>query len=114
VRYALSVTEFLAKCQILELPRHPYSSNLAGCGFYLFSKIKLPVKGRRFDTIEGIQENAVNIWKALGRGDFQKYFPKWKRCWNRCVAAKDEYFGADKQQEIFSKHVLFVIYNLSP
>jgi hypothetical protein len=30
----------------------PYSPDLAPCDFFLFPKIKLKLKGRRFDTVE--------------------------------------------------------------
>jgi hypothetical protein len=33
----------------------PYSPDLAPCDFFLFLKMKLKLKGRRFDTIEEIQ-----------------------------------------------------------
>jgi hypothetical protein len=33
----------------------PYSPDLAPCDFFLFPKIKLKLKGRRFDTNEEIQ-----------------------------------------------------------
>jgi hypothetical protein len=33
----------------------PYSPDLAPCDFFLFQKMKLKLKGHRFDTIEEIQ-----------------------------------------------------------
>ena len=35
-------------------PHPPYSPDLAPCDFFLFPKMKLKLKGRRFDTIEEI------------------------------------------------------------
>jgi len=35
-------------------PHPPYSPYLAPCDFFLFPKIKMKLKGRWFDTIEGI------------------------------------------------------------
>jgi hypothetical protein len=37
------------------IPHPPYSPDLAPCDFFLFPKMKLKLKGRRFDTIEEIQ-----------------------------------------------------------
>jgi hypothetical protein len=37
------------------IPYPPYSPDLAPCEFFLFPKVKLKLKGRRFDTIEEIQ-----------------------------------------------------------
>jgi hypothetical protein len=33
------------------IPHTPQSTDLATCGFFLFPKMKLKLKGRRFDTI---------------------------------------------------------------
>jgi histone-lysine N-methyltransferase SETMAR len=37
----------------------PYSLDLAAADFFLFPKVKTNLKGRRFQTIEEIQENAI-------------------------------------------------------
>jgi hypothetical protein len=37
------------------IPHPMYSSDLAHCDFFLFPKIKLKLKGHRFDTMEEIQ-----------------------------------------------------------
>jgi hypothetical protein len=37
------------------IPHTPYSPDLASCEFFLFSKIKLKLKGNRFDITEEIQ-----------------------------------------------------------
>jgi len=49
---ALSIREFLAKKNIPLLPHPPYSPDLAPCDFYLFSKLKLKLKGHHFGTME--------------------------------------------------------------
>jgi len=42
---ALSIREFMAKKNIPVLPHPPYSPDLAPCDFYLFSKLKIKLKG---------------------------------------------------------------------
>jgi hypothetical protein len=37
------------------IPHPQYSPHLAPCDFFIFPKMKLKLKGRRFDTIEEIQ-----------------------------------------------------------
>jgi transposase len=37
------------------IPHPPYSPDLAPFDFFLFPKMKLTLKGRRFETIEEIQ-----------------------------------------------------------
>jgi hypothetical protein len=39
------------------IPHPPYSPDLAPCDFFLLPKMKIQLKGRRFETIEEIQGN---------------------------------------------------------
>ena len=45
----------------------PYSPDLAPCNFWLFPKLKSPLKGERFQTINEIQENMTGQLMAIGR-----------------------------------------------
>ena len=45
----------------------PYSPDLAPCDFWLFPKLKSPLKGKRFQTINEIQENTTGQLMAIGR-----------------------------------------------
>jgi hypothetical protein len=47
--------QFLTKHKMSVIPHQPYFPDLAPCDFFLFPKMKLKLKGRRFDTIEEIQ-----------------------------------------------------------
>jgi hypothetical protein len=47
--------QFLAKNKMAVIPHTPYYPHLAPCDFFIFPKMKLMLKGRRFDTIEEIQ-----------------------------------------------------------
>ena len=46
----------------------PYSPDVVPCDFWLFPKLKSPLKGKRFQTVDEIQEN---IWWG-GSWQFQK------------------------------------------
>ena len=61
---ALRTCEFLAKHLITVLPHPPYSPDLAPCDFFLFPKLKRPLKGRRFETIPEIKANATKELKG--------------------------------------------------
>jgi hypothetical protein len=43
------------------IPHPPYSLDLAPCDLFLFPKMKLKLKGRRFDTIEKIQAESQRV-----------------------------------------------------
>ena len=44
----------------------PYSWDLAPCNFWLFPKLKSPLKGKRFQTVNEIQENTLGQLMVLG------------------------------------------------
>jgi len=48
-------------------PHQTYSPDLAPCDFFLFPKMKLKLKGRRFDTIEDTQAESQRVLDTLDR-----------------------------------------------
>jgi len=95
---ALATREFLAHNNVTTFPHPPYSPDLAPCDFFLFPKMKLQLKGRRFDGLEDIQRESQNVLGKLREQDFQHAFQQWQRRWDRCVAAHGDYFEGDAAQ----------------
>jgi hypothetical protein len=52
------------------IPHPPYPPDLAPCDFFLFPKMKLKLKGRRFDTIDEIQAESQTVLDTLTLKDF--------------------------------------------
>jgi len=61
------------------IPLPPYIPDLAPSDFFLFPKMELKLKGRRFDTIEAIQAESQRVLDTLIEKDFQEAFQKWRR-----------------------------------
>jgi hypothetical protein len=57
----------------------PYSPDLARCDFFLFPKMKLKLKGRRFDTSEEIQFESQRVFDTPTEKNFQRALQKWRR-----------------------------------
>jgi len=72
-----------------------YSPNLAPCNFFLFPKMKLKLKGHRFDTNEEIQAKSKRVPDTLTEKDFQEAFQKWRRWWDGYLHAGGNYFEGD-------------------
>ena len=53
---SLLIRSYLAKHQTSVVSYPPYSPDLDPADFFLFAKLKTTLKGRRFQTIEEIQE----------------------------------------------------------
>jgi hypothetical protein len=80
----------------------PYSPDLTPCDFFLYPKMKLKLKGRRFDTIKDaglipLRRSRTNrrVFDPLTEKDFQEAFQQWKRRWDRCLHAGRNYFEGD-------------------
>ena len=57
----------LAKHQITQVTQLPYSPDTAPCNLWIFPKLKSPLKGKRLQTINEIQENTMGRLMATGR-----------------------------------------------
>ncbi|KAG5332407.1 SETMR methyltransferase, partial [Acromyrmex charruanus] len=69
-KFVPKLREFLAKNNTLMMPQPPYSSDLAPCDFFLFSKLKRPMKGRRYATIEEIKTASKEELNKITKNDF--------------------------------------------
>jgi hypothetical protein len=61
------------------IPHPPSFLDLDPCDFFLFPKMKLKLKGRRFDAIEEIQVESQRVLDTLTEKDFQEASQKWRR-----------------------------------
>ena len=59
------VQSFLVKYQTTQVTQPPFSPDLAPCDFLLFSKLKSPLKGKRFQIIDEIQETTKGQLMAI-------------------------------------------------
>jgi len=92
---ALLICRYLTKHQTSIVPHPSYSLDLAPADFFLFPKLKTTFKGRRFQTIEVVQENAKRELCAITKSAFQEAFQQWKKCWKQCIASRGDYFEGD-------------------
>jgi hypothetical protein len=70
--------------------RHPpYIPDLVPCNFLMFPKMKLKLKGGRFDTIEEIQTESQRVLDTLTEKNYQEAFQKWR---DRCLHVGGNYF----------------------
>ncbi|UYV62166.1 hypothetical protein LAZ67_1008078 [Cordylochernes scorpioides] len=74
----------------------PYSPDLAPCDFLLFPKLKRPMKGRRYATLDEIKTASKEELKKILKNDFLKCFEDWKNRWHKCIISHGDYFEGDK------------------
>ena len=86
------ITDFLTKNFILTVNHSPYSPDLAPCDFYLFGKLHLPMKGKRYADVEAIQRATTDILKSMDKNDLKHSFDMLIDRAKRCIDAEGEYF----------------------
>ena len=92
---ALLTRGFLTDNNMTVVPIPPYSPDLAPSDFFLFPKLKMKLKGRRFQLLEEIQAELQAVLNTLQENDFQECFKNWKHHWDRCQASEGDYFEGD-------------------
>ncbi|KMQ82802.1 mariner mos1 transposase [Lasius niger] len=74
------------------VPHPPYSPDLAPCDFFLFPKMKLKLKERRFKTLQEIETESQRVLHMLQQKDFQGTFEAWQKRWGHCIKSQGDYF----------------------
>jgi transposase len=72
------VQQFLAKHGIPVVSQPLYSPDLAPCDFFLFPKIKMALKGKRFQDVDEIKQNVTEELRRVSKNDFYRCFQKWQ------------------------------------
>ena len=93
---ALILRDFFAKNATNIVPQPPYSPDLAPCDFWLFPKLKRPLRGNCFESIEDIQRESARALKAIPEEDFLACFEDWKKRWHKCIISGGDYFEGDE------------------
>ena len=68
--------------------RPPYSPDVAPSDFCLFPKLR----GCRYETIEEMKESVTKIIDTHTHEDFHGAFQKLLERYNKCIAARGDYF----------------------
>jgi len=74
-----------------DVPHPSYSPALALADFCLFLKFKPTLKGRRSQTIEETQENAIMKLHTITERSLQEASQQWKKRWELCIASRGDY-----------------------
>ena len=76
---------------IKTVPQPPYSPDVAPCDFWLFPKLR----GCCHETIEEMKEAVMKIIDTLTQEDFHGALQKLLERYNKCIAARGDYFEGD-------------------
>jgi hypothetical protein len=70
--------QFLAAKNIPVITQPPYSPDVPPSDFWLFSTLKMGLKGTRFATMEDIKSNATAKPRKIPKEAFRRCFQQWQ------------------------------------
>ena len=90
--WAAKIRQFLAQKQVATFNHLPYSPDFSPPDYFLFPKVKLQLKGARFDTIEEIQKAVTDQLNKITAEDFSNAMKKLETRANLCITSNGSYF----------------------
>jgi hypothetical protein len=75
----MKTTEFVTNNNMVIVPHPPYLPHLAPCDFTLFPKLKMKLKGQRFETVSDIQKESKVVFDRIKENYFHSAFEAWKK-----------------------------------
>jgi len=88
---AIMVQQYLAKRKVVCLDHPPYSPDLAPPDYFLFPKLKMPMKGHHYSSIEAIQEEVTRVLRSIPEEDFSRAFQRLYERSQTCIALNGDY-----------------------
>lgn len=92
---SLLVRKFLSKNSTNIIPQPPFRL-IWHRVFFLFPKLKLALRGHRFESVEDIKANSLQAFKTIPKSVFSGAFEEWKNRWHKCFAFNRNYFEGNK------------------
>jgi hypothetical protein len=80
---------------------------MAPCDYWLFSKLKMPLKGTRFESREDIMRNTTAQLYMIPQEAFQKCFQQWQDRWKNCVHYQGDYFEGVRVSDVKINNCIF-------
>jgi hypothetical protein len=85
--------QFLAGKGISAMDHPPYSPDVAPADFWLFTKLKSVLKGKRFSDVEDIKLSVKRILTDIPVQDFKNCFELRPKRWERRKELERDYCG---------------------
>ena len=72
-------------------PHPPYSPDLSPSGFFLFSNLKILLKGKRFSSYEEVIAAVNEYFEGFETSYFSEGMKKLEERWTKCVEVEGDY-----------------------
>ncbi len=82
---AIIVRQYLAKIGVTCLSHQSYSPDLSPPDYFLFPKLKMPMKGKCYTSSESIQEEVRRVLRSIQQEDFSRAFQRLYKRSQSCI-----------------------------
>lgn len=93
---AFVIRDHFAKNSTNIVPQPLFSPDLAPCDFWLFSKLKILLRGHCFECIEEIERESLRALKDIPVEAFSECFEDWQKRWHKCILSNGDYLEGDE------------------
>ena len=87
----------LSRTQVFEWHKAFSEPDLAPCDFFLFPKLKYPLRGTHHESIEAIRRNSLKELKAIPAEAYKKCMGNWINHWHACIGSKGAHFEGNNK-----------------
>jgi hypothetical protein len=109
---APKIRQFLNQKQVETLNHLPYSPDLSLPDYFLFPKVKLQLKGARFNTNEESQKDVTDQLNKIPAEDISNAMKKLETRANLCITSNRSYLKKINRKN--ARLLFFSFYCLSP
>jgi len=88
---AKSSQNILTQNNLSPMPHPPYSPDLSPSDFYLFGHLKRSLEGRRFASVEELEQVVRDHIDKIGTSEIRRVYNHWIRRLEACKAASGDY-----------------------
>ncbi len=90
---ALDTRKFLIQCGMKVIEHAPYSPDLAPSDFWLYPRLKKPLRGKRYENLRALKEAVRQEIGSITSEEFRDCLTKqWPCRWAQCVNSAGAYF----------------------
>ncbi len=101
---ALDTRKFLIQCGMKVIEHPPYSPDLAPSDFWLYPRLKKPLRGKRYENLHSLKEAVCKEIGSISSEEFKDCVTKqWPCRWARCVNSAGAYFEGMSSNDIVEK-----------
>jgi len=86
-----AVSEILEKYGWQVLPHPPYSPDMSPPGFDLFSKLKKPLRGKHFRSIEEVSNEVTRVIRRINNEGVLTGIQFLPKCWTAVIKHNGDY-----------------------